>query len=82
MPPKMKQVYAEALALPAAARADLAERIVVSLARKIDPAIERAQISEVRRRIAQVESGEVKLIPGEKALARARALLGSVPASH
>ena len=34
-----------------------------------------AQLAEVRRRIAQVESGEAQLIPGDEALARVRSLL-------
>jgi hypothetical protein len=40
------------------------------------PEITEAQLAEVRRRIAQVESGEVALIPGDEALARVRRLLG------
>ena len=36
-----------------------------------------AQIAEVRRRIAQVESGEVVLVPGDEALARVRQLVAS-----
>jgi hypothetical protein len=32
-------------------------------------------INEVRKRIAQVESGEVQLIPGDEALARMRNVL-------
>jgi len=35
----------------------------------------RAQLAEVRRRIAQIESGEAELIPGDEALARVRRLL-------
>ena len=40
-----------------------------------DPAA--AQLAEVRRRIAQVESGEVVLVPGDEALARVRQLVAS-----
>ena len=43
----------------------------------VPPEIERAQIEEVRRRIAQVESGEVTLIPGEQALEQIRRLVAS-----
>jgi len=62
------------MALPANARAELTERLVESLAQDISPEITEAQLAEVRRRIAQVEAGEVELIPGDEALARVRNL--------
>lgn len=34
--------------------------------------IQRAHIDEVRKRIAEVESGEVEMLPGDEALARVR----------
>ncbi len=61
--------------LSAPERAELADRIMESLAHDIPPDIAAAQIAEVRRRVAQVESGEVALIPGDDALARVRQLL-------
>ena len=63
------------MALPPDARAELTERLVESLAQDISPEIATAQLAEVRRRIAQVESGEVELVPGDEALARVRGLL-------
>jgi putative addiction module component (TIGR02574 family) len=63
------------MALPPDARAELTERLVESLAQDISPEITSAQLAEVRRRIKQVESGEVELIPGDEALARVRRLL-------
>jgi len=62
-------------ALKLEARADLIERLVATLAEEIPSEITRAQLDEVHRRIAQVESGEVALIPGDEALARVRTLL-------
>ncbi len=62
-------------------RAELADRIVENLARDIPPDIAAAQIAEVRRRIAQVEAGEVTLIPGEEALASVRRLVASARAA-
>ena len=41
------------------------------------PEIEEAQIAEVRRRIAQVESGEVGLVPGEQALDQVRRVVAA-----
>jgi putative addiction module component (TIGR02574 family) len=62
-------------------RAELAERLLESLAREITPEIAQAQTSEVRRRIAQVEAGEVALVPGDEALAHVRRLIASARAA-
>ena len=58
-------------------RAELADRLVERLTDDLPPEIAQAQIAEVHRRIAQVETGEVVLIPGEEALARVRQLVAS-----
>ena len=71
------QILHEVERLSASERAELADCLVESLARDIPPEIERAQIEEVRRRIAEVESGEVVLIPGEQALDQVRRLVAS-----
>lgn len=71
-------ILAEVERLTPPERADLADRLVESLAGNVPPEIERAQIDEVRRRIAQVESGEVVLIPGDQALEQVRRLVASV----
>jgi putative addiction module component (TIGR02574 family) len=70
-----EEIFRDALALPLDVRAELTERLVESLAQGVSPAITEAQLAEVRRRIAQVESGEAELIPGDEALARVRSLL-------
>ena len=70
-----EEIFRDAMALPTEARAELTERLVKSLAQDISPEITEAQLAEVRRRIAQVKSGEVELIPGDEALARVRNLL-------
>lgn len=74
-----EQVYSDALNLPLELRADLTDRLIESLERDAPPEIVRAQIEEVRRRIAQVESGHVSLIPGDEALGQIRKLLESHP---
>lgn len=71
------QILEQAEQLSTSDRAELADRIVESLARDIPPDIAAAQIAEVRRRIAQVESGEVSLIPGDEALAHVRRIVAS-----
>ena len=70
-----EKLFRDAMALPPNARAELTERLVESLAQDVSPEITSEQLAEVRRRIAQVESGEVELIPGDEALARIRNLL-------
>lgn len=62
--------FRDAVALPPDVRAELIERLIASLANDISPEITSAQFAEVRRRIAQVESGEAVLIPGAEAWAR------------
>jgi len=72
-----EEIFRDAMALPPDARAELTERLIESLSQDISPEITSAQLAEVQRRIAQVESGEVELIPGDEALARVRNLLAS-----
>jgi hypothetical protein len=76
-----EKLYQDALALPAERRVELTERLVASLADDVPAEIQRAHIDEVRKRIAQVECGEVQLIPGDEALARVRNVLTSPPAT-
>lgn len=71
-------ILAEVERLTPPERADLADHLVESLVSNVPPEIERAQIEEVRRRIGQVESGEVALIPGDQALEQVRRLVASV----
>ena len=70
-----EEIFRDAVAFPVDARTELTERLIESLARDISPEITSAQLGEVRRRIAEVESGKVGLIPGDEALARVRNLL-------
>jgi putative addiction module component (TIGR02574 family) len=72
-----EEIFRGAVALPPDVRAELTERLIASLAEDISPKIISAQLAEVRRRIAQVESGEAELIPGDEALARVRRLVSN-----
>ena len=72
---KSEEIFRDAVALPADVRVELTERLIASLAADVLPEITEAQLAEVRRRIAQVESGEVALVPGDEVLARVRRLL-------
>lgn len=75
MPLTSDQVYDEAISLPREARAALTKRLVRNVAKAVPAEIVQAQLGGVRRRIEQVESGEVRMIPGDQALARVRRLL-------
>lgn len=81
MTQSVAHILEEAEQLSVQERAELADRLMESLAHDIPPDIAAAQIAEVRRRIAQIESGEVALIPGDEALARVRQLVASAHAA-
>ncbi|MCI0744807.1 MAG: addiction module protein [Verrucomicrobia subdivision 3 bacterium] len=76
-----EKLFQDALKLPADKRAELTELLIESLAEDIPSEVAGAQLEEIRRRISQVESGEVALIPGDEALARVRKLLLAAHAS-
>ena len=66
----------EALQLPAASRALLAEKLVESLnAEELDE-IQRVWTAESIRRRDEIRSGQVKPIPGEEVLSEVRRLVG------
>lgn len=73
METELEKLEAEALKLTSGERAALAQRLLASL--EEDAEIDEAWAVEVERRIAEVESGAVQLIPIEEALARVRAAL-------
>jgi len=73
MPSRLEVVEAEALKLSAEERACLADRLLASLSD--DAEVEEAWAAEVERRIAEIESGRVQLVPVAEAIARARAAL-------
>jgi len=81
MTPAVAQILEEAERLTAPERAELVDCIIDEFAHNIPLEIERAHITEVRRRIAEVESGKVSLIPGDEALAQVRRLLSSARVS-
>lgn len=72
MPTVADKVFDEALSLPADARIGLIERLVSSLNLPTQPEIDRLWAEEAERRVAEIERGEVKLIPGEKVFERIR----------
>ena len=73
METQLEILESEALKLTPDERAALAQRLLASLDE--DAEIEDAWAAEIERRIADVESGAVQVIPIAEALARVRAAL-------
>lgn len=71
------EILRDAAQLPPTERAELADRLVEALGADLPPEIEREQVAEVQRRVAQVESGEVDLVPGEQALEQVRRIVAT-----
>jgi putative addiction module component (TIGR02574 family) len=72
MPIVAKKILDEVLLLPADARASLVEQLLASLNLPTQPEIDRLWAQEAERRIAQLDKGEVKPIPGEKVFSEIR----------
>ena len=68
----LDQLTQQALQLPAASRAHLAEQLVESLAEADADEIRLAWAAEAVRRRDEIRSGSVKAIPGEQVLAEVR----------
>ncbi|MGB7180711.1 MAG: addiction module protein [Burkholderiaceae bacterium] len=67
---KLEALEADAMALTEEERVELAERLLASLSR--EDGVEDAWSAEIRRRIAAIEAGEMKYVPVEEAIVRAR----------
>jgi len=76
MPLTFDQVADEAMQLPSAARALLAERIVESLDTAEADEIHHAWMAEAVRRRDDVRSGRVQPLPGDEVLAEVRRTVG------
>jgi putative addiction module component (TIGR02574 family) len=76
----LEQLTTQALTLPPEQRAALAETLLES----IDPAppLSPEWEAEIARRIAEVDSGQVELIPADEVFARMDALIASHAARH
>ena len=72
MTDKFKVVLEEALKLTANERAEVAEQLIASLDEVPDTDVEQAWQEEVRRRLQQVERGEVELIDSDTVMAELR----------
>ena len=75
MKPDAAHVLRDALALPPEARMALVDSLLSSLDQAIDADAEEAWREEIHRRLQQIDSGAVHLIPWEKARLRLRSQL-------
>ena len=70
-----EELVQKARTLPPEERARLAEELLASLHEDRGTEIEAAWDEEIRRRIAEIESGTVKLIPADEVFAEIRQML-------
>ena len=66
------KVLDEALSLPADVRINLIEKLLASLNLPTQATVDRLWAEEAERRVAEIERGEVELIPGEKVFEKIR----------
>jgi len=71
MSTSIEEIEAEALSLSMGERARLVEKLIASL--DADPEIENAWAIEVEKRHAEIESGQVSMLPGDEALTKLKA---------
>jgi putative addiction module component (TIGR02574 family) len=74
--PTVDQIVEEARQLPREQIAELVDRLTLSLHETMDSSLEESWKVETRRRIAEIEKGEVQGIPGDEVSARVRRIVG------
>lgn len=72
----LAELKQKAAQLDEAERAELALALIESLEGEADVGAEESWRIEVERRIAEIDRGEVQLIPGDEVFARLRRALG------
>ena len=76
MPMTLEQIVEETRLLPSDVVAQLVDRILVARHGGLDDSEEQSWKRETRRRVAEIESGQVQGIPGEEVSARLGKLVG------
>jgi len=66
MPADAKTLLDEALQLPAAARAELATKLIESLDAELDDSAEELWQAEIERRLKEIDAGTAKTLPWEE----------------
>ena len=72
----LAELKEKAAQLSEAERAELALALIESLDGPAETGVEEAWRVEIERRVAQVERGEVRLVPGDEVFERLRRRLG------
>jgi len=72
----LAELKAKASELSEAERAELALALIESLDGLADPDAEEVWAEEIEHRVAQIERGEVQLVPGDQVFANLRRRLG------
>ena len=67
-----KKIFDEALSLPADARLTLVDRLLSSLNLPTQAAIDQLWAEEAERRVAEIDHGDVRLVPGEQVFEKIR----------
>lgn len=67
-----KKIVDEVLLLPTDARVSLVGQLLTSLNLPTQPEVDRLWAKEAERRIAQIEKGKARLLPGEKVFSDVR----------
>jgi putative addiction module component (TIGR02574 family) len=75
MSPEIEELLKKAMALPPAARADLASSLIDSLDETVDDDVEAAWQQEIAHRVEELESGKVRTIPWTEVRRRGQELL-------
>ncbi|MFT4194133.1 addiction module protein [Ottowia sp.] len=70
----VEELSRRALSLSPAERVQLAETLLATV-QAIDPEVEAAWDDEIKRRIAEIDSGAAQLVPSEDAFAELRRLI-------
>ena len=76
MPVAAKKILDEVLQLPADARVNLVEQLLTSLNLPTQPEIDQLWAEEAEKRIAQIDKGEIKLVPGKRVFSNIRKKYG------
>ena len=72
----LDQIVEETRQLPSGQVAELVDALTLHLHQSIDPAVESAWKKETSRRVAEIQSEQVKGIPLEEVSERIRAIVG------
>ena len=72
MPDPVAELSQRALKLAPEDRVRLAEELLASLGTELEPEVDAAWDAELRKRIAEVESGTVQLVPADEVFEKVR----------